>query len=175
MMKRGIAIGNFRADGRNWDVAERIFQPNAPKARERMAERPKSLYGAVADQQKRMEDKGSLTDQVVNEFMGGSRAAEYQANAYQGIIDGIKSGKNTAEAGAVVGNLADTARKCMIEREQDRSRDNGNHPDIGRDKANKMAYPKGSGSRKDSAKETAARNHAEAQESAKAWANAGSR
>ena len=175
MKKRGIAIGNFRADSIKWDALEVLSKPNAPKARERMAEGPKSLTEAVAEQQKRLENQGSLTDQVVNDFMGGSRAAEYQANAYQGIIDGIKAGKTTAEAMEPAGSLAGAARKRMIEREQKQSRDNDDYPDIGMDRANRRAYPKGSGTRKDAAENNAAVTHAEARASAIAWANAGSR
>ena len=51
----------------------------------------------------------------------------------------------------------------MIDR-QDSNDDteNGGHPDTGKDRANRRAYPKGGSTRKDSAEEAVARNYAEA-------------
>lgn len=52
--------------------------------------------------------------------------------------------------------------------------ENGGHQDIGKDKANRRAYPKGDDTRKDSAEEST-RSRIEARESAKVWANVGRR
>ena len=99
--------------------------------------------------------------------------SENQANEYRGIIDNIKAGGRTGEQS---GSLAAAAREKMINRQGGNDNtENGGHPDTGKDRANRRAYPEGGGTRKDSAEEAAARNHAEAGESAKAWANAGSR
>ena len=144
----GAAVGNMRFDGiRVQDVGK--GRPQAQKARERM------------------ENRESLTDQIVRE-LGGSRAAEYQAKEYQALLDRIKDG-NVEK----VGSPAEAARRRMINRQGGNDdTENGGHPDIGKDRANRRAYPKGSGSRTDEADETAGRIRAEARESAKAWANA---
>jgi hypothetical protein len=136
MRKRGTAIGNFRMDGgRRWDAGKRTNQPNAPKARAKMSEGPHSLTEAVTEQQ-------SLTDEIVRDFMGGNNAAANQARAYSDIMENIKAGKGTREA---VGSLAAAARKRMIERDEEKNRFTDETPDIGKDKANRRAYPVGSG------------------------------
>ena len=115
----------------------------------------------------------NITDRVVNELMGGSRAAENQANAYRDILDNIKAGGRTGEPS---GSFAAAARERMIDRQGGNDdTENGGHPDTGKDRANRRAYTKEGGTRKDSAEEAAPRNYAEARESAKAWANAGRR
>lgn len=147
----GVAVGNMRLDGiRMNDLGK--GRPQAQKARERM------------------ENRESLTDQIVSE-LGGSRAAEYQTNGYEALLDRIKNGND--ENGC---SLAATARRRMIDRQGGNDgTDNGGHPDIGNDKANRRAYPKGIGSRTDSEVKTAYQSRAEAIESAKAFANAGTR
>lgn len=187
----GIVIGNMRFDSispQNLGKGLRNLlesEPQAKKARERMKE-----YGT----------NGSLTDAIVRE-LGGNRAAENQANAYHELLDGIKAGKTTSESGETAGSLAEQARKKMIERQgSNDDTENGGHPDIGRDKANRQAYPKRNDGREplakaarqlmiereqnsfstrqdtekrfDSTEEAAVRNYAEARESAKALANA---
>ena len=171
--RAGVAIGNMRLDGiRMQDIGK--GRPKAKEARERLID-GEAMGGAVADQQKRLADKygtgGSLTDALVKE-LGGSRTAENQANAYQGIIDNIKAGGRTGEPS---GSLAAAAREKMINRQGGNDdTENGGHPDIGKDRANRRAYPKGDVTRKDSAEEPAG-SRTEARENAKAWANAGSR
>lgn len=168
----GIAIGNMRLDGiRMQDVGK--GRPKAKEARERLID-GEAMGEAVADQQKRLANEygtgGSLTDALVKE-LGGSRTAENQANAYRGIIGNIKAGGRTGEPS---GSLAEQARERMIDRQGGNDdTENGGHPDTGKDKADRRAYPKGTDTRKDSAEEAAARNYAEAGENAKAWANAG--
>ena len=164
--RAGVAIGNMRLDGiRMQDIGK--GRPKAKEARERLID-GEAMGEAVADQQERLADKygtgGSLTDALVKE-LGGSRTAENQANAYQGIFDNIKAGGRTGEPS---GSLSAAARERIIDRQ-------GGNDDTGKDRANRRAYPKGGGTRKDSAEGAAARNHAEAGESAKVWANAGSR
>ena len=172
--RAGVAIGNMRLDGiRMQDVGK--GRPKAKEARERLID-GKAMGEAIADQQKRLADKygigGGLTDALVKE-LGGSRTAENQANAYRGIIDNIKAGGRTGEPS---GSLSAAARERMIDCQGGNDdTGNGGHPDTGKDRANRRAYPKGGGTRKDSTEGAAARNHAEAGESAKAWANAGRR
>lgn len=171
--RAGVAIGNMRLDGiRMQDIGK--GRPKAKEARERLID-GEAMGGAVADQQKWLVDKygtcGSLTDALVKE-LGGIRMAENQANSYRGIIDNIKAGGRTKDPS---GSLAADARKRMIDRQSGNDdTENGGHSDIGKDRANRRAYPSGSGSRKDSAEESA-RSRTEVRESAKAWANAGSR
>lgn len=121
MKKRGIAKGNFRADSRSWDAAEKMNQPTAKAARERMAA-----------------GGGSLTDSVVRDVLGGNMAAANQAEAYGDVIGNIKAGKGTR---GKAGNLADAARNRMIERDSEKNRGEDKHPDKGRDKADRRAYP----------------------------------
>ncbi len=172
--RAGVAIGNMRLDGiRMQDVGK--GRPKAKEARERLVD-GEAMGEAIADQQKRLADKygigGGLTDALVKE-LGGSRTAENQANAYRGIIDNIKAGGRTGEPS---GSLSAAARERMIDRQGGNDdTGNGGHPDTGKDRANRRAYPKGGGTRKDSTEGAAARNHLKAGESAKAWANAGSR
>lgn len=143
--KRGIARKNFRADGgRVWKPATRKKEaaPEATEARRRMIEEqgeemnrknaaPVHFAEEVADQQARMETPGHLTNTVVNDYIGGSDAAAKQAKAYGGVFESIKAGRTKDKKGS----LADEARRRMIEREEA-------HPDTGRDKANRRAYPK---------------------------------
>lgn len=154
MKKRGLASGNFRMDsGRRWDAKQEENQPNALKARERMLEKdaenkkramnaPVHFAEAVAEQQARRLTPQSLTDQVVADFMGGFNAAEKQAKAYQEVIDNFKNGKGAREP---QGSLAAAARSRMIERHEQNSQRAEKCPDIGRDKANRKAYPAGGG------------------------------
>lgn len=120
MKRRGIAIGSFRLDSRKWDASEKMNKPTAATARGRMINR-------------------GLTDSIVRDVIGGSMAAEKQSRAYQGIIDNIKKGKHTSEP---EGSMADEARERMIERDSMKNRGIQEHPDIGRDNANRKAYPK---------------------------------
>jgi|GEM_PF-6712088 hypothetical protein len=122
MIKAGAANGRFRTDSEKWDAAGKTNKPTAPKARERMA------------------SGQSLTDSIVNDVMGGSRAAENQAKAYENIIGNIKAGKGTA---ATAGNMATAARERMIDRDNEKNRCGNEHPDKGQDKANRRAYPSG--------------------------------
>lgn len=130
MRSKGKANGNYRLDsGRKWTAKEKIDQPTADKAREKMIAR---------------ENKDSLTDDVVNDYMGGKNAAQHQANAYEKLLKSIKSGRGSREP---EGSLADAARERMKERNRSKNREvgennNGGHPDIGRDKANRRAYQK---------------------------------
>ena len=167
----GAAIGNMRFDGiRVQDVGK--GRPQAQKARERLID-GEVIGEAIADQQKRIEDKYgagcSLTDAIVKD-LGGSRAAEYQAKEYQALLDRIKDGNLEK-----VGSPAEAARQRMIDRQcGNDDTENGGHPDIGKDMANRRAYPKGSRSRRDAADETSGSSREEARERAKVWANAGS-
>lgn len=127
MKKRGLARGKFRMDsGRKWNIKMQENKPNALEARERMMQNtPKSL-----------------TDHIVSDFMGGKNAAENQAKAYQEVIDNFKNGKGARES---QGSLAAAARSRMIERHEQNSQRAEKYPDIGRDKANRRAYPAGGG------------------------------
>lgn len=136
MKRKGSARGAFRMDeSRRWNIDDKLNKPNAPAARRRMAEGAHSLTEVVAQQQM------SLTDQVVNEFMGGSNAAANQARAYGEVMDNFKYGRGAKEP---TGSLAEAARRHMIEREE-KKQDPDETPDIGRDKARRRAYPAGSG------------------------------
>lgn len=151
--KRGIAKNNFRADGgKAWNPGKVEFigkrgsreaAPKAAEARRRMIEEqaedmkkkdtaPVHFAEAVADQQAGSNTPGHLTDTVVNDYMGGSNAAAKQADAYKGVFDSIKAGRTADKKGSV----AAEARRRMIEREE------GGHPDSGRDKADRRAYPR---------------------------------
>lgn len=153
-MKRiGLAIGNFRADSVKWDSADLLFAPRASEARKQMEER---------------QSKSKITDEIVDS-LGGNKISEYQAAAYKKIIDDIKSGLGTNETS---GSMADAARKRMIERDNSKYLSEG-HPDIGNDMANRLAYPEGSGPRRDSADENADRSSEKYIERSKAFANAG--
>ncbi len=136
MNKRGIAKGKFRADGGNvWSGRKK-----AETARNNMIDRensgkekPKTAKDARKAMIERQEagTPESLTNSVVNDYMGGSDAAAKQSKAYQGVIDSIKAGKTAHEKGS----LADAARNRMIERDAE------GHPDIGRDRGKRKAYP----------------------------------
>ena len=227
--KKGTAIGNMRFDSikvrSDWKN-----EPTAKEARQRLID-GEAMGEAVEDQQKQISDKygtggsltasgrkyldcpmdsdkhgtgGSLTDTLVKE-LGGGKMAENQTNACKNLINNIKAGGGTGE---LDGDLAAAARKRMIDRQgSNGDTENGGHPDMGKDRANRRAYPKESRSRKDTAEELSGsfaaaarkrmidrqgsngghpntrkdgvnkspRNYAEARESARAWANAGSR
>lgn len=150
--KKGTAIGNMRFDSikvrSDWKN-----EPTAKEARQRLID-GEAMGEAVEDQQKQISDKygtgGSLTDTLVKE-LGGGKMAENQTNACKNLINNIKAGGGTGE---LDGDLAAAARKRMI----DRQGSNGGHPNTRKDGVNKSP-----------------RNYAEARESARAWANAGSR
>lgn len=115
--KRGIAVGAYRLDGgRRWNAAKDIDESEASKARERMLKR----------------ENNSMMDDIVNDYMGGSDAAAKQAKAYENLLQELKAGGKHHEQ---AGSAAEAARARMIER------DNKKHPDIGRDRANRYAYP----------------------------------
>lgn len=118
MKHRGIARGSFRSDSRKWDVSEKMSKPTAEAARGRMI--------------------GGLTDSIVHEVMGGSLTAEKQRKEYSELIDNIKKGKCTIGPS---GSMADAARERMIGRDSMRNRIEPDHPDIGKDRANRKAYP----------------------------------
>ena len=156
--KRGIARGSFRMDGcrlwKNFDSIvgqigkrgkpqkENFAVSKAAEARKQMIEKdeekeraiqaPVKFAAAVAEQQKKGYTSGSLTDEVVNDYMGGKYAAAEQAKAYRDYIENVKAGRTTEPKGS----LAAEARQRMIDRDEE------GHPDIGRDKANRRAYPK---------------------------------
>lgn len=118
MEKRGILKKNFREDvGRIWEKANRT---DALKARERMIERNNSLTDAVVEQ------------------IGGNNAAIKQVDAYNKLLNDLREGKRTTEP---QGSLAAIARERMIERQEETSKNDEKHPDIGRDKARRKAYP----------------------------------
>lgn len=144
--KRGIARKGFRMDaGRPWKPKARIDSKNKPEsaeARQRMieeqaedAEREKNapvhFADAVAEQQKKGITPQSLTDEVVNDYMGGKYAAAEQAAAYRDFFENVKAGRTTDPKGS----LAEAARQRMIDRDEE------GHPDSGKDKANRRAYP----------------------------------
>lgn len=146
MSKRGIARKGFRMDGgRPWNPQNRPTGKNKPgalEARQRMIEEqaedeerkcnaPIHLAEEVAEQQEKGSMPGSLTDEVVNEYMGGKYAAAKQAKAYKDYFENVKAGRNTDPECS----LAAEARQRMIERDKE------GHPDGGRDKANRRAYP----------------------------------
>lgn len=146
MSKRGIARKGFRMDGgRPWNPKTRLTGKNKPgalEARQRMIEEqaedeerkcnaPVHFAEEVAEQQKKGAVPGSLTDEVVNEYMGGKYAAAEQAKAYSDYFENVKAGRSTEPKGS----LAAAARQRMIDRDEER------HPDGGRDKADRRAYP----------------------------------
>ncbi len=121
MKSRGFAKGSYRLDGgRRWGAAQKMSKPTAASARERMIER-------------------ELTDSIVHDIMGGSLAAVKQSNAYGELIENIKKGERTSEP---AGSMANASRERMIERDSLKYRGIQEHPDLGRDKANRKAYPK---------------------------------
>ena len=116
MSKRGIARKGFRMDGgRPWKNLDSIIgqigkrgkpqkgnlaASKAAEARKQMIEKdeekersmqaPANFAAAVAEQQKKGYTPGSLTDEVVNNYMGGKYAAAEQAKAYR--ADGDMTG-----------------------------------------------------------------------------------
>jgi hypothetical protein len=127
MSKRGIAKKEFRVDagvfydpfgtlGMKQTKRKRMTEnrPQAAAARERMTDRQE-------------ENESPFMDSIVDDYMGGRDAASKQAASYEQLFDDIKTGKYNT--------LAAAARERMI------SRENGGHPDIGRDRANRRAYP----------------------------------
>lgn len=151
MKNRGRAIGNFRADSsKAWNPGKMEFigkrghrTKEADEARRRMieeqthhmrqkAEAPIHFEGAIRNQQEGKGTPGLLTENVVNDYMGGRDAAARQAEAYEGVFDSIRAGRTADKKGGVAGE----ARRRMIERE------GGGHPDAGRDNADRRAYPR---------------------------------
>lgn len=121
----GAANNKFRTDsGRRWKAAKVVDKTNADSARERMIEREK---------------KNSLTDEIFN-ALGGNNAARMQAETMQNYMQRAKEGKKT---GHEPESAAEAARNRMIERQERKKQkeDNEKHPDIGKDKANRKAYP----------------------------------
>lgn len=124
MKKRGRAKGIFRWDNRpSWEDEKKLIEkklqgPEASRARKRMIE-------------------NSITDAVVNDYMGGSDGAAKQAKEYEALLKDIKEGKGVRER---KGSLADAARSRMIERQAGNKKATTGG-DIGRDRANRQAYP----------------------------------
>lgn len=136
MGRVGTARGKFRADSSvKWEDEKKMLEKKLEKscadaARERMINR---------------ENRGdSLTDEVVEYYMGGRDGAAKQSAEYAKLMDDIKHGRIMADN---PGNAADAARKRMLERDllknrgQDEEAEDEQHPDVGQDKANRRAYP----------------------------------
>lgn len=121
----GTAKNKFRTDnGRRWKAAKVVDKTNADSARERMIER---------------ENKNSLTDEIFD-ALGGNNAARMQAESMQSYMQSVKEGKKT---GHTPESAAEAARNRMIERQERKKpkEDDEENPDIGKDRANRKAYP----------------------------------
>lgn len=128
--KVGTARGNFRADSSvKWEDERKMLEKKLEKscaaaARERMMGRENQ--------------GGSLTDEVVEYYMGGRDGDARNAAEYAKLMEDIKQGRIMADN---PGNEAWLARREMIERDLLKNRGQEQHPDAGKDRANRMAYP----------------------------------
>ena len=127
--KIGTAVGDFRMDG---GVAWKgMPRENYVREQRVMSKAKKSRIKMIEDQEK-LHRGQTLTGIVVKEIIGGEFAAVQQVREYEELFEQIKQGKTAGSEK----NVATEARQRMIERDKER------YPDIGKDKANRRAYPK---------------------------------